>query len=151
MKVHSSARSVILAVVSAATLLVPASSAQGQAVPTQERAETGMVPGCTIRDDGRVQMCIHRSGTFVSQVTVQIPGYMSGNQIARIEFHGRRPVTGGDSQAIGPQGKIRKVCDRFGCLHQWRNVDFRYGCNDWIWGRITLDGIRVGTPVYHFC
>jgi hypothetical protein len=110
---------------------------------------------------GNVQMNIFTSGSrTITSVSLQaFGGNWSGDSAVRWSFHGRRTVTGGQSQAIGPQKKVFGTCaDASACLIKFSTsgFPFTYACGDWVYGDISIqDGHgnysrSAGTPVYHF-
>ena len=81
------------------------------------------------------------------------PAIFADGVSAKFQYRGYRTVTGGQSQAIGPQKSHQGECFRWPCAYKF-TVNFTYGCNDWIVGTVLvlLDGkwVNKGNAVYHF-
>ena len=126
----------------------------GSMVPTASASTTIPV------FDRNVQMNLFLSGRTVTSVSIQaFGGNWSGDSAVKWTFHGRRTVTGGQSQAIGAQEKAFGVCvDASLCFKSFKTgFPFTYACGDWVYADIWIQNpvtgkydTTAGTPVFHF-
>src|SRR3954451_16207774 len=88
-----------------------------------------------------VQMNLFVSGRTLNKVNIQSFGSWSGDDAVRWSFHGRRTVTGGQSQAVGPQKVVYGVCtDASSCFKSFSGTGFpfTYACGDWVYADISI-------------
>jgi hypothetical protein len=105
--------------------------------------------------NGNVQMNLFLSGRHLDKMNMEVIPYVSGDSAVRWSFHGMRTVSGGQSQAVGPQPKEFGVCSDASMCFKSFNVNFTYACGDWVYADISVQRkngtyASIGTPVYRF-